>query len=161
MKIYKIPNSEQYIKISEKVVNKLNKFKQLDNQNETGGLLFAEFKLPDIYITDISLPYKKDIRKPFLFIPNKKHQKKMIKIKYKKGLHFVGEWHTHKQKLPKPSKLDINSMLDSFSKSNHELNYFIMLILGNSTDFNNSWISIHNSKSYIRIESNIQLIKGR
>jgi integrative and conjugative element protein (TIGR02256 family) len=151
MKIYKIPNSEQYIKISDKVINKLNKYKQLNNQSENGGILFAEFKLPEIYISDISSPYHKDTRETFLFVPNKKHQKKVIKTKYMKGLHFVGEWHTHPQKQPNPSQLDINSMKDSFLKSNHELNYFIMLILGNSNDFNNTWISIHNGESYKKL----------
>lgn len=148
---YPIPNSKQYITISTAVIKKLtNNIQKFDNP-ERGGLLFADFKLPEIYISDISLPYKNDIQKTYYFIPDQEHQQREIVKKFQKGLHFVGEWHTHPQRNPEPSILDINSMRASFLKSNHELNYFILIILSNTENFNNTWISIHDSIPYIKL----------
>ncbi|WP_319478568.1 Mov34/MPN/PAD-1 family protein [Marispirochaeta aestuarii] len=149
---YKVPDSIQYISISPLVEENLNNYIQIASQPESGGLLFAEFKLPEIHIADISVPYENDIKRMFLFIPDQKHQQHVIKKKFQKGLHFVGEWHTHPQNHPEPSQLDIYSMRDSFRSSSHELNYFIMLILGNTKDFDRSWVSIHNGETYIKLE---------
>lgn len=148
---YEIPNSVQYIVIADNVLQTFLEYKQTDNSPERGGVLFAEFDFPQILISDISLPNQKDIQKRFLFIPNKRHQQQIIFSQFKKGLHFVGEWHTHPQNHPNPSQLDIESMQDSFQKSEHELNYFVLLILGLSDDLEAIWISLHNSDSYVKL----------
>lgn len=150
---YKIPESDQYIIFTEKVMSKIKKFKQKDNLPENGGILFARFNLPEISIEYISLPTKYDIKEKYKFCPNKKQQQKIIKQMEKKDLHYVGEWHTHPQKIPLPSELDLDSMKDRFNKSIHELNYFIMFILGNSTNDKDNWISIHNGKTYIELKN--------
>ena len=89
MIVFSIPHSNQYLTVSPSVVRKLLKFVQTNKQQEKGGLLFAEFKLPEIYIADISLPFRNDIQSLFSFIPNQKHQQYEIIKKFRKGLHYV------------------------------------------------------------------------
>lgn len=149
---YQIPDSNQFISFPESVVNKLISYIQLQGETERGGLLFARFKFPEVCISNISLPYRHDIQGIYSFIPNQRHQNIEIFRNYKNGLHFVGEWHTHPQSHPVPSCIDLLSMKDSYLKSRHELNYFLLLILGNTCDFNLTWLSIHNSKTYLKLE---------
>lgn len=151
MRKYRIPESKQFVSITSQVIRVLNKYIQKGEQPENGGLLFAEFILPEIRIIDVSHPTKKDIKRKYEFIPDQKYQQIEIYKKFCAGLHFVGEWHTHPQRYPLPSYIDINSMRDSYIKSNKELNYFLMIIIGNSKDFGNAWVSIHNGETYLKL----------
>jgi hypothetical protein len=38
-----------------------------------------------------------------------------------------------------PSKTDLESMTEAFSKSHHELNYFLVIIVGNASETLNLW----------------------
>jgi len=147
-----IPNSNQYLTFSDEVVKLLFTYRQVGDRPESGGLLFGEFKLPEICISCISLPYKNDYQRRFLYIPERIHQQHLIKRNFQKGFHFIGEWHTHPQDRPFPSQLDLSSMQDSFVKSDHELNYFLLLIVGLVEDMSASWLSLHNRESYLKLE---------
>jgi integrative and conjugative element protein (TIGR02256 family) len=74
-----------------------------------------------------------------------------VKRQFDQGLHFVGEWHTHAEKDPTPSQVDLNSMRDAFVRSSHELNYFVMAIVGNRSEQLSLWISIHNAHEAHRL----------
>ena len=75
----------------------------------------------------------------------------MIQQQFKKGYHFIGEWHTHPISEPSPSSLDIRSVKDSFLKSKHELNYFVMVIVGNNEGGLKLWVSIHDESNQHRL----------
>jgi len=50
------------------------------------------------------------------------------------GLHYVGDRHTHPQRVPEPSDLDTGSMTECFLKSEHQLNGFVLVVAG-TADF--------------------------
>ena len=150
-RVYKMPDSEQEIILTKDVLETFETYSQKRMEPEAGGLLFAEFKLPKIYIVKASPPNSKDGRWRTLFIPNRILQKRLIRNYFKQGWHLVGEWHTHPQNNPNPSSTDLHSMADSFLKSRHELNYFIMAIAGNSGKNPQLWISIHDGKNVCRL----------
>jgi hypothetical protein len=58
---------------------------------------------------------------------------------------------THPEPNPTPSGLDLASMRDAFLKSSHELNCFIMVIVGNRTDKLALWVSIHDGRHFRRL----------
>ena len=66
----------------------------------------------------------------FSFRPNRAAEQREIDNRHKKGLHFVGDWHTHPEDIPQPSHLDISSMQETVAKSIHSLNGFLMVIVG-------------------------------
>ncbi len=115
------------------------------------ALLFAKIKLPKVIIKLATLPDISDVRRKNYYQPNQIHQQAIINKLFLKNLHYVGEWHTHPEKYPSPSLLDINSMKDCFKRSRHELNYFVMIIIGNSFNENMLWVGIHNSETYFKL----------
>jgi integrative and conjugative element protein (TIGR02256 family) len=153
-RIYSVPNSEQQILITTEVLEFFSAYRQQGAESESGGILFAEFDFPMIRIIEASPPQPSDKRWRTLFVPNRIFQRQLIKQRFKKGHHFVGEWHTHPQGKPSPSTLDLGSMTDSFLKSKHELNYFIMIIIGNDIRALELWVSVHNSMNYYQLKEN-------
>lgn len=124
-----------------------------DSSPEAGGLLFAEIEIPRIRVVKATQPSLMDSRSRFGIHFSKKRRAAEIKRQFRKGLHFVGEWHTHPELNPSPSPLDISSMAELFSLSKHQLNYFIMVIVGNSEAELNLWVSLHDSCTYHRLAS--------
>jgi len=149
---YRIPESDQILELSPSVLNVFRTHRQVDSYPEAGGLLFAEFCLPTIVIKEATEPNKKDKRGKSSFIPCRSIQRKLISQRFKLGLHFVGEWHTHPEHNPSPSRIDLNSMHDSFVKSKHELDAFVMIIVGSPKPDLCLWISLHNRNGYIKLE---------
>lgn len=145
---YAFPNSTQQIILTKAALEVFLSNCQQGAASEAGGLLFAEFDFPIIRIVEASSPQTADKRWRTLFIPNRILQKKLINQRFKQGYHFVGEWHTHPVNKPTPSLLDLESMAESFIRSWHELNYFIMIIVGNTKKKTELWVSIHDGNNY-------------
>jgi integrative and conjugative element protein (TIGR02256 family) len=148
MRRFNLPQSDQQIVFSLSALDVFSKCRQLNGEPESGGLLFAEFKFPQICIKKASSPHSTDRRWRTFFIPNRVFQRRLIRNCFKDGLHFVGEWHTHPVTAPVPSNVDLDSMTDAFLKSRHELNCFLMVIVGNDSEKLNLWVSAHDGASY-------------
>ena len=151
-RIYILPNSEHQIILTKTVLETFSTYIQQGTNPEAGGLLFAEFVFPVTSIVEATPPGVTDRRWRTLFIPNRTLQRQLIKQRFKDGYHFVGEWHTHPLVRPTPSTLDLESTADSFLKSRHELNYFIMVIIGNASKNLVLWVSIHDRLSHYRLK---------
>ena len=146
---YAFPHSDQVLEIAPPVIQTFKHYQQTGEACEVGGLLFAKMLLPKIVIEEATHPHEKDKQFRFSFIPFRNAQRRIIKGRFRRGLHFVGEWHTHSQESPTPSGLDLHSMHDSFVKSKHELNAFVMIIVGSKRSQLRLWISIHNHGGYL------------
>jgi integrative and conjugative element protein (TIGR02256 family) len=144
-------HSGQQLVLTRAVLEIFLKYRQHGTEPEAGGLLFAKFDFPFIRIVEASVPHATDKRWRTLFVPNRILQRQLIKKCFKQGRHFVGEWHTHPEPNPTPSGLDLKSMGDAFLKSQHELNYFIAIIVGNKTETLELWVSAHDKLRYYRL----------
>lgn len=116
-------------------------------RTEAGGQLFARFELPDIIVEEATGPRLCDLRTRFSFRPNRAGEQREIDNRHKKGLHFVGDWHTHPEDIPQPSHLDISSMQETVAKSIHNLNAFLMVIVGNKEFPDALSVSLYNGKT--------------
>lgn len=85
------------------------------------------------------------------FMPDQVKQNVEIKRLFQAGLHFVGDWHTHPETNPHPSKWDLESMQDCFKKSRHELKAFLMVIVGRRDFPKGLWVSLHDRTSWERL----------
>ncbi len=147
-----IPGSSQIIQLDPVVLNVFWKHRQIDNiALEAGGQLFAETNNEGINITFASEPSKVDVRSRNRFEPCRKAENKAIRQMFKKSLHFVGDWHTHPQQIPKPSSKDLQSIKECFRLSDHELNFFIMIVIGTADFPQGIWVSLHNHTGYNRL----------
>ena len=129
--IYPMAGSGQRIVFAQAAIDHFVKHRQdKPKKTEAGGLLFAKADFPDIHVQKVTGPRTRDIRKRTLFRPHGPSEQKEIDKFHKRGLHFVGVWHTHPEAVPSPSRLDISSIRGTFSRSVHSLDGFILLIVG-------------------------------
>lgn len=132
MKIFE--NSILSIQIENKILLELNSFCQCSPCSfESGGILMGK-RLFDgnILITDISFPQKSDIRKRTYFKKNSKLHQKISDEIWKKSngnIVYLGEWHTHPEKIPTPSSVDLRGWTLSVKKQN-DYKVYIFLIVG-------------------------------
>jgi hypothetical protein len=66
----------------------------------------------------------------YRFEPNRLLQRREIKSKHADGLHFVGDWHTHRELCAEPSGDDLANQQDCFRRSKHDLSAFVLVIVG-------------------------------
>lgn len=146
---YRVPDSDQILELSSAVIQTFAHHRQVGHLPEAGGLLFARFYLPLIVIEEATGPSPLDKRTRHSFFPCKGIRRRLIRHRFDVGLHFVGEWHTHPQTRPTPSRMDLESMYDSFIRSKHDLNAFVLIIVGTRKPDLSLWVSLHN-KSGVR-----------
>ena len=121
------------------------------SQPEVGGQLFAELRGDEVHIVRVTGPHSTDRKGCAWFRPNQNRQNREIGALFKVGLHFVGDWHTHPEKIPEPSRLDLDSMADSYEKSRHQLRAFIMVIVGQVSAPAGLWVGLHSSSTCERL----------
>lgn len=128
---YPIGQSGQCLIIRPSVLIHFSKYPQRDPHSlEAGGQLFARFIEGNVVVEKVTGPRPSDLRFRHLYIPDRSKEQGEINVMHQEGFHFVGDWHTHPEPTPKPSPSDVRSIQDSFAKSKHHLNWFIMIIAG-------------------------------
>lgn len=128
---FAVKGSDQTLVFSSDVIKHILSHRQRrPNQAEAGGQLFATFENNTVLVRRATGPRRADKRSRFRFIPHRISERREIKRMFKAGLHYVGDWHTHPQVVPRPSDIDLSNMADMFAKSHHGLAGFVMLIAG-------------------------------
>lgn len=132
--------------LTDTVISKIVRHRQLSiKDKEAGGQLFATFDNYNTVVIEATEPKFLDKRSRYSFVPNLFLQKKDIRSQYKKGNHYIGDWHSHPEPIPTPSDDDYKSMVDYFNKSNHELLSFLMVIVGTEAPPNCFHVCLVNS----------------
>ena len=120
--------------ISEDVLALLSKYRQTNfRKKEAGGILLGQVRDKSIYILRISVPSVHDKASRTTFDRNKFKSQVIIEYEFyasgKKTI-YLGEWHTHPEKYPKPSLTDIRMINDQFEKNVLNEPFLILLIQG-------------------------------
>lgn len=118
---------------------------------EAGGQLFATFEGAETIIHAATKPSRLDLRTRLGFKPNLKQQRSEIEANYKKGLHYVGSWHSHPEPIPVPSALDCASMITNFLRSSHDLKGLIMIIVGTAPLPRGVFVALVRSKEVLQL----------
>lgn len=129
---YLLPGELGAIEFSPQVLSHFEKHKQLRFLSyEAGGQLFAvQGENGCTEIIDVTGPRKTDRRSRNEYIPDRVAEQKEILERYAYGRHFIGDWHTHREDIPNPSSKDQKSMREMVLSSSHDLEGFIMVIIG-------------------------------
>lgn len=144
--VYQLPGSLGILELSEDVLAHFEANKQRGWLScEAGGQLFA--KIDDsgggIRVLGVTGPRPTDRRSVFGYVPDRAAERAEIFEYYSRGLHFVGDWHTHRQPKPLPSSTDQASMRDMVRQSAHDLAGFIMIIVGQGNFPDGLYVSFH------------------
>jgi integrative and conjugative element protein (TIGR02256 family) len=128
---YPIGQSSQVLLLSEAVLEHFHRHRQRRaKEPEAGGQLFAELKPSEIAIVEATGPRPTDRRGRTTYNPDRRAEQREIDQFHLRGLHYVGDWHTHPCEIPVPSRTDINSIVDTATRSTHDLNGLVLIIVG-------------------------------
>lgn len=97
---------------------------------EAGGQLFAKIEEQMVCIKEATGPRKTDLRSAFSYVPDRDAERSEIERQYAQGLHYVGDWHTHREKVPNPSSVDLKSLREIVQRSRHDLRGFFLVVVG-------------------------------
>lgn len=118
-----------FVLITDEVLAVIDRFRQRGRRDgEAGGQLFAKFDGADTIICEATPPRWLDQRTRYSFLPNRWLERREIRKRYARGLHFVGDWHTHPQPIPHPSRDDVRSMTECYRQSLHDLRASFLLL---------------------------------
>jgi integrative and conjugative element protein (TIGR02256 family) len=110
---------------------------------ESGGQMFAKLS-PNHWRVEVATgPRNADRRGRFHFWPDRRSEQDEINRFYDEGLEFVGDWHTHPEDLPRPSRSDIDSVSNIVRESFHGLPGVLMCIVGRKAPPDGLWLSFH------------------
>jgi integrative and conjugative element protein (TIGR02256 family) len=119
--------------ISVKVIRALSKYCPKKSQPEAGGILLGYVYRSRDVIEEISIPSRFD--KGGLFFFNRKKDTAQLKINkawhVSKGtLIYLGEWHTHSERIPSPSPTDGDMIKRACEETKMSLDYLYLVIVG-------------------------------
>jgi integrative and conjugative element protein (TIGR02256 family) len=142
---YDIPDVDLVLELSVSVLEHFTTHKQFGHRSkEAGGQIFANLDEPGILrVIDVSGPRSTDIRSLFGYLPNRRQERAEIAERYKRNLHFVGDWHTHAEYSPNPSATDNASMREMVQRSAHDLPGYILVIVGRAIFPSGLHVSFH------------------
>ncbi len=142
-----IDTSGQSLVFSRSALKQFENFRQTTSGlPEAGGQLFAKIAGNQIRVQQATSLRPSDKRGRMHFVPDRLAEQSDIARMHMKGLHYVGDWHTHPDAFPVPSFTDIQSIRECVLKSRHELNGFIMVIVGTGPVPQSLHISVHDGR---------------
>jgi integrative and conjugative element protein (TIGR02256 family) len=150
---YSIGTSGQVLILSDRVVEHLRRHRQRRwYHREAGGQLFAQFDGGCIVAEEATGPRRSDRRTRTSYVPDRRAEQAEILERHRRGLHYIGDWHTHPVLMPEPSRPDAASIAESVTKSTHDLNGFVLIVVGQEEPPAGFHVSIHNATSAVTIE---------
>lgn len=109
--------------------------------------MFASFDDPSVtMVSEITGPRDTDKRSMYNYEPDRIAEKAEIRDRFARGLHFVGDWHTHRQRIPKPSGTDEHSIRELVRFSSHDLAGFVLVVVGQAPFPDGLHVSFHSKK---------------
>ena len=113
---------------------------------EAGGQMFGRIEDSRIIVTDVTKPSAKDRRTRTSFILDVATANAQVTERFSRGLHYLGDWHTHPEDQPEPSLADRQNAGRMFQAAG-ERPCLLMVIAGRSA----TWVGIYNAKTILRL----------
>jgi len=117
------------------------------DQAEAGGQLFARITRYEIFVEEATGPRPTDRRGRTHYTPDRQAERREILERFALGLHYVGDWHTHPERVPTPSYVDRFTISDCSRRSNHKLACFLLIVVGNGSFPECLHFSLHDGSS--------------
>lgn len=142
-------SKDELILMPKSVLLKLHQYRQIKFwHKEKGGIFLGKYRGKHIEIVDVTLPQQDDICSRFFFNRcSPFHQKTAYKNWQNSNseITYVGEWHTHPEKIASPSYQDTNEW--QIKLSNNEVPMFLCII-GQTID----WFGCHQRGEILKAE---------
>lgn len=120
--------------VSETVLSILGEHTQIPPRyKESGGILLGEVYHSEFQLTRISIPTQYDQKRKLSFMRDRRSAQIIIdyeQINSGGKTTYLGEWHTHPEDYPKPSRTDLRMIRDQYRKNIHFQKKLFLLIQG-------------------------------
>lgn len=113
---------------------------------EGGGQMFGRIDGYRVVVSEVTEPNPKDKRTRTSFVLDVATANQQIADRFRQGLQYLGDWHTHPEARPKPSLEDRQNASRMFKTASGRP-WFLMVIAGRDE----TWIGLHNEKSIVRL----------
>jgi integrative and conjugative element protein (TIGR02256 family) len=128
---YPIGRSGQALIFTVPVLESFSTHRQLRFwQREAGGQLFGRLDGSRIEVLEATGPRRTDRRTRTTYVPDRRAEQREIDDRFGRGLHFIGDWHSHPEKIPVPSYRDVSSLDDTVRRSSHSMLGLVLVIVG-------------------------------
>jgi integrative and conjugative element protein (TIGR02256 family) len=150
--IYRSAQRPLHVELRPPVVSQLSTYRQqTQRQKERAGQLFGEISAAGVVVTEATGPRKTDRSGRTWYEIERAAAQEEIDWAFCRGLHFLGDWHTHVERAPRPSLRDLQSMTMLFTTSHHSLEAIVMLIVGTSRDASTWSCSLHSRDEHLAL----------
>lgn len=130
--IYKFGNKE--LIFTSEIISIFNSYRQLSSkQNESGGILLGRVYTENIVIEKVSIPSIEDRSGRNYFERNVKKAQRIVNQQWKESggeIVYLGEWHTHPEINPIPSRTDLNLLKCMLRDTMMEIDFLFLVIVG-------------------------------
>jgi len=147
---YVIGNNK-FLEISPKAIEVFEKYKQNHGKNEAGGILLGRCYKDKIVIERVTSPNSSDKAMPTFFDRNREKAQQIVngEWSYSKGERiYLGEWHTHSEPSPQPSKRDRDMIYNMLKNTIMEIDFLFTIIVGT----NDYWVGYQKSKKLTQLK---------
>jgi integrative and conjugative element protein (TIGR02256 family) len=125
------PGGAQHLSIEAKVLRHARKYRQSRMSSlEAGGQLFGTVTRELVAVSAIAGPHRLDERSRFGFRSHSGEAQRTIERFARQGLLYLGEWHTHAEQRPQPSRSDYEAMRSIAAESRLNAATILLIIIG-------------------------------
>jgi len=136
-----------WILTEQHVMDQIRPFRQVEiASSEAGGILLGFRRGSHLHVTDLTLPGAEDKRSRTAFYRSAASHQKIAMTCWLESngtMGYLGEWHTHPQKDPSPSTIDIREWRVILSSEPQNM---VFVIAGND---DKSWIGIGRDQNIV------------
>ncbi|MCW3794470.1 Mov34/MPN/PAD-1 family protein [Paenibacillus sp. LS1] len=128
--------NKQKLKIDSAAVALMLHFRQMESETpESGGIMMGRIleENSSPMIDEITVPMEGDIQSRTRFLRQAEHHQQIFTLKWEENegrLFYLGEWHTHPERVPTPSSTDTKNWRKIFLSSNQSIDYLLFVIVG-------------------------------
>jgi len=136
--LFLLPN-KSHLKITAESLERMERYIQDESQKtEGGGVLLGRFirYTNNVIVDKVSLPMIGDKRQRHYFKRGEKRHQKVINNAWKKSrgtCNYLGEWHTHPENYPTPSRTDIRGWKEKLKIDKFHGDFLYFVIVGIKT----------------------------
>ena len=129
---YTLPNNLGVVEFTVDVLEYFSRYQQkCVKAKEAGGQLFWKLAAQGHrQLVLVTGPRKCDKRTRTSYKSDWRAEQREIDKLYKKELHWLGDWHTHPELIPKPSTVDIQTIKEVYSKTQYRGPGILMVVVG-------------------------------
>lgn len=124
-------DNHQALSVTRRVLEHVGRYRQsMPWATEAGGQLFGIINTTQVCVIEASGPYAGDERSRYRYRSNPVAAQRAIEDRHRRGLLYLGEWHTHAEDHPSASSLDNDAMRRLISSSQLNSSALLLMIVG-------------------------------